>query len=183
MINLHRIDPRVLLYFSPWISVINDIPIMPEKTAGLLEVGMVRQHFLFYTAIDILCFCHFHQHLLKNNGSNIFSAIGINPCSISICHYAKQFIKVKIITVFDSDLLGKVLDCKVALALLGKETHFKLHQDKLLFTYKGNEFAVDESQFSLNYFFLLTGIRTNHRTIKPKGAVSFYQLLAQQSII
>lgn len=166
--------------FATWIKFDSTDLILPEKTIGLILPGLVRQHFLFYSTADIACFCHFHQYLLKNQGSNIFSAIGFNPCATYLLQLKNRFPNARTVLVFDDDLLGRVLDCKVVLAYLGKQLSFKLYKEQLMFSYKKQEFAILESIFSLHRFRTLTGIRSNHRTIKPKGAASFKYLLAQQ---
>ena len=175
--EIQYIDSRIKNYFAQWINfnLINS----DLATLGLVEPAMVRQHFLFYSTWDILCFCHFHQHLLKNSGSNIFTAIGLNPCSSFIQSFKKQFPNVSTITVFDNNLLGKVLDCKVLMSFLGKDLSFKLQNDKIVFTYNARVFSVSEQLFSLHHFRCLTGLRYKLRTIKPKGAISFSELLAK----
>src|SRR5690606_3898721 len=180
MLILNHIDRNVKDYFSSWIDFNLPEVIKYENTAGLIEPVMVRQHFLFYSSADMLCFCHFHQNLLKNPGHNIFTAIGLNPCINFLLQLKSQFPKAKIVNVFDNDLLGKVMDCKVVLAYLGQQASFKLLKGQLSFSYKGNEFTVPASFFSLHRFRMLTGIRSNHRTLKPKGAISFFQLISQQ---
>ncbi len=178
--EIQYIDSRVKNYFAQWINfnLINSSSYV--ATLGLIEPAMVRQHFLFYSTWDILCFCQFHQHLLKNPGSNIFTAIGFNPCSNSIQSFKKQFPNASTITVFDNNLLGKVLDCKVLLSFLGKNLSFKIQNDKIVFIYNARVFSVSEQLFSLHHFRSLTGFRYKLRTIKPKGAISFSELLAKQ---
>jgi len=179
MLYLNYIDSGVKDYFAAWISFNTS----DRKTLGLIELGLVRQHFLCYTTSDILYFCHFHKHLLKNPGSNIFTAIGYNPSRTFLLQLKNQFPKVRTVTVFDDDLFGRILDCKVLLAYLKIEMNFKLQNGQVFFCYKSKDYAVPESIFSLHSFRTFTGMRSNNRTIKPKGAVSFRQLLAQKFII
>ena len=183
MLHLNYVDRYVLDYFKTFLDLTDNTVFSDVGTAGLIEPALVRQHFLCYTFFDVLYFCHFYRHLLKNQGSNVFSAIGFNPCTAYLLQLKQQFPQAKTITVFDDDLLGRVLDCKVLLAYIGKELRFKLYHDRLLFRYKSKDFAVPESNFTLHRFMTLTGIRSHHRTIKPKGAVSFALLLTQQNSV
>jgi len=181
MLPIHQhIDFQVKDYFGSWIDFTAGYSIAVEENLGVIVPNMVRQHFLFYTLMDVLCFCHFHPYLLKNRGSNIFTAIGFRPCQTYILHLKERFPNARFVAVFDDNLLGRVLDCIVLLAYIGKECSFKILNGEVLFNYKDQDFVVTESVFSLHRFRLLTGIRSNFRTIKPKGAVSFIQLLMQQ---
>ncbi|WP_231388326.1 hypothetical protein, partial [Sphingobacterium hungaricum] len=100
----------------------------------------------------MLCFCHFYQHLLKNIGSNVFSAIGFNPCTEKLGQLKKQFPNARTIGIFDDTVLGRVLDCKVVLACIRKEVSFELAHGAVLFSYRGKDFVVPEAIFSLHHF-------------------------------
>jgi len=87
MLPIHQhIDFQVKDYFGSWIDFTAGYSIAVEENLGVIVPNMVRQHFLFYTLMDVLCFCHFHPYLLKNRGSNIFTAIGFKPCKTYILH-------------------------------------------------------------------------------------------------
>lgn len=181
MLYLDHVDPRVQDYFADWMDFAFTGIVANRETLGVIDPNIARQHFLFYTAMDALCFCHFYRQLLKNPGSNVFSAIGFNPCTEKLRQLKLQFPNARTIGVFDNTVLGRVLDCKVVLAHRKQEVSFVLIDGAVLFSYKGKDFVVPEAVFSLHRFRVLTGIRSNYRAIKPKGAISFAQLFAQQT--
>src|SRR3546814_16875479 len=87
---------------------------------------MARQHCLFHTAIDALCFCHFHPNLLARVGSNVFTVIGLRPTAGQLLELKYGYTNARTIGVFDDDLCGRVLDCKVALWQMARDASFIL---------------------------------------------------------
>lgn len=144
------------------------------------EPSVARQHFLFHTAIDALCFCHMHPELLKRPGSNVFTVIGLSPDAVQVKELAGRYPNARTVGVFDDDLCGRVLDCRVALWLLGRDTVFRLDDGEVVFAHRQNTFRIAEPSFSLYRFRTLTGLRSSYRTFKPRGAVSFSAMLAER---
>jgi hypothetical protein len=175
---LAAIDPLVMDYFSHWLDYSNPDRITFIGTAGMIEPNMARQHFLFHTATDALCFCHFYSHWIQKPGNNVFTALGQKPNSNQIQTLKKRFPNARFVGVFDDDLFGRVLDCKTTLWLMDRDASFILAESEVAVKYKGNIFRISAEQFSLHRFRLITGTRSNYRTIKPKGAVSFTTMLA-----
>lgn len=176
---LKRIDPKLLDYFSPWIDCsIPDNETFPE-TVGVVEPSMARQHFLFHTALDLLCFCQFSPHWKHNPGTNVFSALGLWPTTGQIQSLRDRFPNARIIAVFDDDLCGRVLDCKTALWAINRDAPFLLIEGEVHIRYRSTDFRIPADRFSLHRFRTLTGLRSNFRTIKPKGYLSFAAMLAR----
>lgn len=148
-----------------------------KDTAGVVEPYMARQHLLFHTTIDVLCFCHLYPHLLSRQGNNVFTALGLLPNAEQIQVLKKRFPNARMVGVFDDDLCGRVLDCKVTLWKRYKDVSFTLIDKRVFFEYRGNNFDIPESKFSLHRLRTITGIRSSYRTIKPKGFVSFTSML------
>src|SRR3546814_1004057 len=134
---------------------------------------MARQHCLFHTAIDALCFCHFHPNLLARVGSNVFTVIGLRPTAGQLLELKYGYTNARTIGVFDDDLCGRVLDCKVALWQMARDASFILDDGMVAFAYRGSDFLVPAPRFSLHRFRTLTGMRSTYRTLKPRGFVSF----------
>jgi len=178
MLDLQHIDRRVRDYFGPWMEINPDgVPILRSMESAA-EPSVARQHFLFHTATDALCFCHLHPHLLKRHGSNVFTVIGLLPDAMQVRELSRRYPNARTMGVFDDDLFGRVLDCRVALWLLDRDTTFCLDGGEVVFAYRENTFRVPEPSFSLHRFRILTGLRSTYRTFKPRGAVSFAALLA-----
>ncbi|WP_262245796.1 hypothetical protein [Parapedobacter soli] len=168
------IDTGVLEYFAPWIG---SDGCSLTGTAGTLEPSMARQHFLFHTAMDTLCFCQLHPKLLERPGSNVFTAIGLWPTASRMLELKTLFPNARTVGVFDDDLCGRVLDCKVALWQMRRDASFFLHNHKVTIIYRNSIFNVPVPNFSLHRFRKVTGMRSTYRTVKPKGCVSFSVLL------
>jgi hypothetical protein len=175
---LAAIDPIVMDYFSHWLDYSIPGRISFIGTAGMIEPNMARQLFLFHTATDVLCFCHFYSHWIQKPGNNVFTALGQKPTSNQILTLKKRFPNARFVGVFDDDLLGRVIDCKIALWHMDRDASFILADSEIIVKYKDNIFRISAEQFSLHRFRLITGTRSNYRTIKPRGALSFTTMLA-----
>ena len=180
MLDLRHIDGRVRDYFDPWMEITPDgVPIL-RSMESFAEPSVARQHFLFQTATDALSFCHMHPELLKRPGSNVFTVIGLSPDTMQVQGLAGRYPNARTVGVFDDDLCGRVLDCRVALWLLGRDSAFRLDDGEVAFTYRDHTFRIAEPSFSLHRFRTLTGLRSTYRTFKPRGAVSFLTMLAER---
>lgn len=174
---LGYIDSRVWDHFYPWLDFSGNLPVL-KHTAGVVEPIMARQHFLFHTAIDVLCFCHVYPKWLGVQGNNIFTALGLHPTTEQLKILMERFPNARLIGVFDDDVCGRVLDCKINLFQMGRDASFRLVKSEIFFKYKDKTFRVSVDRFSLHHFRRLTGIRSTYRTMKPKGFVSFVSMLA-----
>lgn len=177
MLWLKSIDPKLLNYFSPWMDCSIPEKVTFLETAGLVEPSMARQHFLFHTAFDLLCFCHFYPHWTHSPGSNVFSVLGLRPSAVQIQSFRNRFPNARTIAVFDDDLCGRVLDCKTALWAINRDASFLLLEGEIHIRYRSTDFRIPAERFSLHQFRGFTGMRSNFRTIKPKGHVSFKTML------
>ncbi|MEN5057123.1 hypothetical protein [Sphingobacterium kitahiroshimense] len=183
MYESRSIDPKVLDFFAPWLvkAANGSWAFEPHGgIAGVLQPIMVRQHLLFYSPLDVLCFCHFQPKWLQRPGSCAFSAIGYKPVSGRLQELKRQLPNARTLGIFDNDLCGKVLDCKVALWLMGRDADFSYVKDMVNIEYRDKRFRIPEPKFSLHRFRMLTGIRSGYRTVKPKGFVSFTAMLSQR---
>ncbi|MGO3305171.1 MAG: hypothetical protein ACTILG_00685 [Sphingobacterium sp.] len=177
MLSLQHIDSRVRDYFAAWMDITPaGTPILKVMDSAA-EPHMARQHFLFHTAIDALCFCHLHPQLLGRPGSNVFTVIGLLPTATQLLALRYRYPNARTVGVFDDDLCGKVLDCKAALWLMRRDTVFRLDDGQVVFSHRGGQLRIPVPEFSLHRFRVLTGLRSAYRTIKPKGAVSFSAML------
>ncbi len=178
---LKEIDPKLLDYFSTWIDCLVPDKVTVSETAGVVEPYMARQHFLFHTALDLLCFCQFYPHWTHNPGTNVFSALGLRPSAGQIQSLRDRFPNARISAVFDDDLSGRVFDCKTALWAINRDASFLLIEGEVHIKYRSSDFRTPADRFSLHRFRTLTGMRSNFRTIKPKGYVSFMAMLASST--
>lgn len=178
MLSLQHIDSRVRDYFAPWMDITPAGTPILKAMDSVAEPHMARQHFLFHTAIDALCFCHLHPQLLGRPGSNVFTVIGLLPTAPQLLVLRSRYPNARTVGVFDDDLCGRVLDCKVALWLMRRDVVFRLDDGQVVLSHGGKPLRIPVPGFSLHRFRVLTGLRSDYRTIKPKGAVSFSAMLA-----
>jgi len=183
MYESEGIDPKVLDFFAPWLekTANGSWTFVPQGgIAGLLQPVMVRQHLLFYSAFDVLCFCHFQPIWLQRPGSCAFSAIECHPTSGQLLEMKNQMPNARTIGVFDDDLCGKVLDCKVALWLMGRDADFDYAEGTVTIDYRNTLLRIPEPEFSLHRFRIISGFRSSFRTIKPHVHISFTTMFAQR---
>src|SRR5690606_30096333 len=176
-------DPKMLDFFAPWLEKTAQGSwafVLQSGIAGLLQPVMVRHHLLFYSALDALCFCHFHPTWLQRPGSCAFSAIGYRPTFDQLQQLKHQLPNAKTIGVFDDDLCGKVLDCKIALWLMERDAHIDYAEGMVNVHYRDKVFCIPEPEFSLHRFRVLSGFRSSFRTIKPHVSISFTTLFAHR---
>lgn len=88
--------------------------------------------------------------------------------------------KAKINTVFNSSILGRVMDCKVQDLIQGRDCFYKLSNGSVyLKNLKTEKTSVEHiATFSLRRYCISQGVLQTVRTFKPrkKGVESFYQL-------
>lgn len=150
-------------------------------SAGIADPVMVRRHFLFYSAIDALCFCNLHADWLRVPGSCAFSTLGLLPNVDQLKALLQRFPNAIMAGVFDNDLFGRVLDCRIALWLMGKDAPFHYADGMVSCVYRGRPFHIPESEFSLHRFRQVSGLRSTYRTFKPKsGFTSFREMYRPQ---
>lgn len=186
MYESEGIDPKVLDFFAPWLekTTHGSWAFVPKQgIIGLLHPVMVRHHLLFYSALDVLSFCHFQPIWLKRPGSCAFSTLGYRPTSGLLQKLKNQLPNARTIGVFDDDLSGKVLDCRAALWIAGRDADFHYTKDTVNIDYRAKKFCIPEPEFSLHRFRVLSGFRSSFRTIKPPSHASFTTMFAQSKQI
>ena len=187
LLDIKRLNPQVQDFFAPWLNGITEGELhftSPDfhTPAGLCPAGvsdpvMVRHHFLCYSAIEVLCFCNQHTNWLERPGSSAFTPLGLFPSAGQIKQLQLCFPNAKIFTVLDNDLIGRTLDCKLALWSKNRDAGFYLRRDNMMCNYLDKIFWIPEKEFSLHRFQQLSGLRSGIRTFKPRvGFISFLEL-------
>lgn len=183
--ELENISPLVLDFFAAWMDEAPNGELCFKSSeidnsvcqAGVYDPVMVRSHYLFYSAIEALCFCNLNNGCLERPGSSAFTLLGLLPVAVQIRKLQAQLPNAKVFTVLDNDLLGRTLDCKIALWSKNKDAGFYLHKDRVMCNYQTRTYRFLENEFSLHRFEKLSGLRSGIRTYKPKaGFVSFSEL-------
>lgn len=187
LLDIENISPLVLDYFVPWMEKAPNGELtfksseidksMLISQAGVYDPVMVRNHYLFYSAIEVLCFCNLNIGCLKMPGSSAFTLLGLLPVAVQIRRLQTYLPNAKVFTVLDNDLLGRTLDCKIALWSKNKDAGFFLHNGVVICNFQDRTYRFRENEFSLHRFEKFSGLRSGIRTYKPKvGFVSFAEL-------
>lgn len=185
--DLGNIGSFVLDFFAPWMVESPDGELSFKSSeidksvmtcqAGVHDPAMVRRHYLFYSAIEVFCFCNLNAGCLERPGSSAFTLLGLLPVAEEIKKLLFDLPNAKIFTVLDNDILGRTLDCKIALWSKNKDAGFYLHKDSMMCNYQNRTYQFRENEFSLSRFEKSCGLRSGIRTYKPKaGFVSFAEL-------
>ena len=177
------LESDVLDFFALWRyhSSICNTTIQQIKNVdpiGFHNPILVREHLIFNSVLDALSFCQVEKKWIKRSGDCAFSLINIPFEYDRIKELLFMFPNAKVITVFDNDVLGKALDCKIACLLKNKDVVIHSASEKVYFQLNNINFHISENNFSLSAFQKLAGLRSGIRTIKPKNRyVSFADIL------
>lgn len=75
--------------------------------------------------------------------------------------------RIKLYTVFGHSLVGRIRDCKVQHWVKGSDCQYGVANDKVTAIYKGNEYVMALSEFSLRNHLRQLGVRQTVSTCKP----------------
>lgn len=140
--------------------------------------AQVRHLFFAHSVSELICFCQCYSNWLDKPEVVAFAALGLLPSFQQLNFLRIQFPNAKVHTVFEAGIIGKVMDCKVALWLEKKDAAFEVRDEQVRFNYRDKSFNIAECLFSLNRFEKTTGLRSAIRTHKPKsGFISHQELL------
>jgi len=106
-----------------------------------------------------------------------FLAMGAKMDKRQLLKGVEQYSKgVKIYTVFDHSLLGRIRDCKVQHWLKGEDCLFKIANNRVVASFKGKDFRMPVGEFSLRNHCRQVGQRQTVSTCKPfdKNIDNFY---------
>jgi len=131
--------------------------------------AQVRHLFLSHSAADILCFCQLKPEWMKETGDVAFAGLGLLANDTQVKCLIERYANAKMHTIFDSGLIGRVSDCKVALWKCGRDATFKVVDDYVLIQYRHKRCSIPGAMFSLNHFEKTIGIRSGIRSHKPRG--------------
>lgn len=154
----HKLSSRGILYFSP---------AEPVNVRTLyISDGLMPLIFLVQRKMGRVNFTY-----------SAFLAIGAKMDKRLILKGVEQYPKgVKIYTVFDHSLLGRIRDCKVQHWVKGEDCLFTIADNRVVTSFKGKEFCMPVGEFSLRNHCRQVGQRQTVSTSKPfdKNIDNFY---------
>ena len=187
---LHKLGvPRnVRLFFEPWYQLEADGSIAFPFGDEFEHVGRDFHRvptavnpwiagngplvFISFSAMEAICFLACYAHSFPDFNLLQFIAIGnhwenFHPCS------------GKVTLLFGRDILGRLNDIKLSVALRNKQLAIHYCDDET-FDIDGQLFP--ESQDTLNLFEKKLGIRSGIRTAKPRTFNTFFEQLKYQNL-
>jgi hypothetical protein len=138
------------------------------------EPALATDIFICGSAMDAICFLHFHYHLFNYPEQLLFVSVGASPSKTQI-----QKIDVgRYHLLFSRDILGQICDIKVATWLRNQPGRIELGlKNKLKLYFRSNDYLIDQKLFTLNRIERMTGCRFNVTTHKPKYQNTFFEQL------
>lgn len=197
------IKPIVLTYFLPYIEIltensavfpyysgdsVEDREIFQEGryaipsgqatwTVGPRSPLAVRKHFLFYSALESLCYFSLYTEWMSCPASIAVSAVGLSAKSCQIARLRASFPNAKLHFAFGNDLAAQIMDCQIPLWLNRKYWQFSYDQGLLYIKDGQRTFSIAAEKFSSKNL-LGTGTTRRFKKEKPRGGfASFYEQL------
>ncbi|WP_345212742.1 hypothetical protein [Mucilaginibacter gynuensis] len=135
---------------------------------------LVMQVYLFCTGLEMLCFCNLRPDVLNNQINVAFVALGLCPDQQDIKQLRTRYPFANFNCVFGNDLLGKVLDCKVAMWYHDRDLSTLCDGTTVIFKYENKVIRLNADRVSLDIFKRTMRLKTNIKTLKPAGGfISF----------
>lgn len=133
---------------------------MPWKAINC-HLSNVSTVFLFESAIEAICFAQYKHSLTAswNIDNSIFLSLGKQPSSRSLEWIKDNLPKRFFVFVFPNTLLGRVMDCKMAAFLSGKEIKVTHDHEYIFIEYKDETYSFNAKSFSLTGVKKVTGIQ------------------------
>lgn len=130
--------------------------------------------FVFFSAVEAIAFAQLSHLKYDFENRCLFVALGAKPIRTQLQQLKAQYGKARYHTVFGSDLLSKIYDCKVSLWLENKDCRFFLRNELILIQSerrgKIKQITLERSKFSYSTFCRQFGKRPNIQLHKPGGA-------------
>ena len=148
--------------------------------AGSESPALVRNLYLFSSALEALSFFHFFTDKLQCPEQIAIISVGISPSFGQISQLKSIYKNARIHLVFETALLGRLFDCRLSLWIKGKDAKFSFIKEKeaISIDFRNKNYLIPTSQLSLFAFEKRLGLRSGIRTHKPpKNFNSFYELL------
>ncbi len=155
------------------------------STSGIWITGsdsppLVRNLYLFSSALEALSFFHFFTDKLRYPEQIAIISLGILPSLAQVNQLKTVYRNAKIHFVFEAALLGRVFDCRLFLWIKNKDGKFSFIKERnaISIDFRCKTYQISVSQLSLFAFEKRLGLRSGIRTHKPPvNFNSFYELL------
>lgn len=155
------------------------------STSGVWFAGsesplLVRNLYVFSSALEALSFFHFFTDRLQYPEQIAIISVGILPSFGQISKLKSVYKNAKIHFVFETALLGRLFDCRLSLWIKNKDARFSFIKEReaISINFRSKNYQISETQISLFAFEKRLGLRSGIRTHKPpKNFNTFFELL------
>jgi hypothetical protein len=138
---------------------------------------LAKEVIITFSVMEAIAFMTINQWAFQQLDNLFFVAIG-NRIHTGQMKWIRDNLKKRTFTlVFGDDLLGRLTDVKVALAIRNKEVKLEAQPGLILARLKQKAATFEEGRWSLSAFENEFSIRTKVRTCKPVNQLSFFDQL------
>ena len=191
------IRPEVQEFFSPYYSgdrsgnlvfpygrysetyglAFHHVPATENYWLAGSDLALAGEIFICGSAMEAVAWLHIHYRAYNQTDNLLFLSTGTRPCGEHFFRL-KQGIKGKrIALLYGNDLLGRVCDLKTAAALRNQPAAVSLDNENVTVTFRSKIYSCSRQCFSLNAFEKQSAYRFHVRTLKPKTANTWLDLL------
>ncbi|WDF80764.1 hypothetical protein PQ469_12175 [Mucilaginibacter sp. KACC 22773] len=141
--------------------------------AGNLNLHMVSDVFLAGSAMDAIAFLTLRRNWLKKADNILFVSVGTLPQGSQLQWIRSNLGHKKLHLLFDRELLGKIIDLKIAAGLHGWPMEVTVTGNRVTVNFRNALYTLDTGGFSLHAFEKAAGYRFTVRTHKSNMAATF----------
>lgn len=150
--------------------------------AGYQNISLVRQVYIFNSAIEALAYLSLHYDYLGNLDNILIISIGLCPSPYQLHFIVENFKKRKILLVFGNDCLGRILDLKVIGGIIQLPIQITYQAEELFkIQFRNKVYFFKMEELTLSSFQICTGVRSKARTLKPKKHNTFLHQITDLS--
>ncbi|RZJ23690.1 MAG: hypothetical protein EON51_02080 [Acinetobacter sp.] len=136
-----------------------------------------RQVFICANAMEAISYVTINHHKITNLEKLTFIAIGTNVSMAEINWIKPKFRNRDFGFIFSKDILGQILDVKIALALYDLSVEISIIDETVNVMFKDKVFSFSQAKFSYLAFCKAVGFRARIRTYKSKTHCCFLEQL------
>lgn len=138
---------------------------------------LAREVIITYSVLEAIAFLTINQWAFQQLDGLYFMATG-NRIGAGQMRWIRDNLKKRAITlVFGNDLIGRLTDVKVALAIRGKDVKLETRHGVIVARLRQKTAQFEEDRFGISAFEKEYGIRTRVRTCKPVNQLTFFDQL------
>jgi len=141
------------------------------------DLALAREILICGSAMEAVAWLHIHYRAYNSTDSLLFLSTGTRPCGEQLYGLKKGIKGKRISLLFGNDLLGRLCDLKTAAAMCNQPAAVFLDNESVAVTFRSKSYLSSRELFSLSAFEKQSAYRFHVRTLKPKTANTWLDLL------